>query len=353
MRNSAERSCVGHSSVAFAHVPLFSPENDPTQERDFTDEFSELSPTVVDEAPPICEAFIADTVAADELALVDAIATLVRGHALRHLPEPSAFPPIAARVLARRSVSFEEAVELGHDDVAIGAALLKAANSPLFYGREPLDDIGRAVLRLGARSASQIVTGVATRAIFGDARAEYSLFAPRFNRLFLYAMTCALSAERLVRRVDRRGSLAQDQLAFSAGLFHDIGKMVALRTIAALVLRGAIAAPPDPVVARVIEAVHVELGAALHARWSLSDELLHICACHHVPELPLNGDTLVLHIVRVTSGINLLRHEPTAYLSLLPEVRQSVRALRLERDDLVALDEHLAEASRHVAETFG
>jgi hypothetical protein len=30
-----------------------------------------------------------------------------------------------------------------------------------------------------------------------------------------------------------------------------------------------------------------------------------------------------------------------------------VRALGLDRDDLVALDEHLAETSRRVAETFG
>jgi len=320
---------------------------------DFTDEFSESAPTVVESEPPFCETYVEESVASDELSLGDAIASLVRDHALRHLPEPTAFPPIAARALSRRTVSFEEAVELGQDDIAIGVALLKAANSPLFYGCEALDDVGRAVLRLGARSASQIVTGVATRALFGDARDEYALFAPRFNRLFLYAMTTAMVAERLVRRVAPNGSLAQDQLAFSSGLFHDIGKMVALRAIASLALRGAIAAPAEPVVVRVLERVHVELGAALHARWSLSDELLYVCACHHVPELPLTRETLVLHVIRVVSGLNALRQEPTLHLPLLPEVRQSVRMLGLDRDALSRLDGELAETSRYVAETFG
>jgi HD-like signal output (HDOD) protein len=284
-------------------------------------------------------------------ALVEELTPTVLAYALKHQPAPTSFPTLARRALARRSLELEELVRIAAEDVAIGAAILRAANSPLFYRGSQIDGTRNAVSLLGQVASGQIVTGVASRALFDlQTRAEYDLFPQAFNRLFHHAMTTAMTASWLA---DHK-RLPQSERAFSGGLFANIGKLVALRALSALVLDGRVPHPlPELVINRILDVVHVQVGADFHKRWSLGPELHQICSMHLDAEVPLGPQYAALHLVRVASGLDELRIDPVMNAGVAPETRQSVRALGLSKADVTALVAKLGEIAGHVTTTFG
>jgi len=288
---------------------------------------------------------------AGQQALVDEMLPIVLAYALEHQPAPTSFPTLARRALAKRAPELEDLFRIAAEDVAIGAAILRAANSPLFYRGNQIDGTRNAVSLLGQVSSGQIVTGVASRALFDlQTRAEYDLFPHAFNQLFHHAMTTAMTAAWLCERK----RLPYGDRAFSGGLFANVGKLVALRALSALVLAGRVPHPmPEVVVARILDKVHVEVGAAFHKRWSLPDELWQICSMHHDAEVPVGTQFTTLHMVRVASGLDELRIDPVMNAGVAPETRQSIRALGLSKPDIVALSVRLGEIASYVTTTFG
>jgi HD-like signal output (HDOD) protein len=103
----------------------------------------------------------------------------------------------------------------------------------------------------------------------------------------------------------------------------------------------------DPVVLQqVLEDVHVPLGSLAIERWALPNYLLELCVSHHdttVPDGPSHAET---HLVRVVSGLLLLRARPQP-LERLSELEQSLAALRMTPLQTRALD---AELRRRAAQ---
>jgi putative nucleotidyltransferase with HDIG domain len=286
----------------------------------------------------------------EETELAQQLTSEVRARALAQLPEPQAFPRLAAKALAHHAFELNELVELGKDDPALTAALLATANSALYTTGAPLTSLKDAVMRLGMARSTEIVLGVAAKALFDmEARAEHALFPRIFDRLFQEAMTVGLVASRLAGRLPH----GAPELAFAGGLLHDVGKQVALRALAGMVLEGkAPSGISDALAVRILEDVHVEVGVAMTTRWQLPKSLLRICAEHHAPDLPSNRDDQTLHAVRVASGMNALRVDAQLYGEIVPEVRQSVSALKLGRKEVRALGSELVDLARFVKATF-
>jgi HD-like signal output (HDOD) protein len=140
--------------------------------------------------------------------------------------------------------------------------------------------------------------------------------------------------------------------AFLAGMFHDIGKSVALRSLAALVIQGQV--PPEispPVVDEVLERVHVEIGAALHDLWSLPPHLKEICLHHHDAQVPGDPDSQEIHILRLAEGLHRLVKDP-GDARRLAETRQSISAMRLIRRHVKLLHREMEEHHRRVRVLF-
>ncbi len=242
----------------------------------------------------------------------------------------SAFPPIATKIfslLEHPDFNLQDLVNLIHQDPTISADVLRAANS-VFYARSsnPLD-IRDAVQRLGAREVAGIAAAASTRTLFDmETRVADEQFVSQARALWHHSMTCAFTAGWLA--MDRgRGSLDH---SFLGGMLHDVGKTLALRALAALVVSGKIPSPiPDDRVERVLEEVHLSIGAEAMKRWSLPPFFIGLCDSHH----GLRGTELLpdrdFHIVRLVSGMNEIRVNPRYLPGLIPDVQESADALGL------------------------
>jgi len=133
---------------------------------------------------------------------------------------PSA-PEIARRTLAtvnRDDASLHDLVKLIQRDQALAARLLRIANSALFAVRGRVASIPRAVTLLGFERVRDLALGLS---VWG-AREGSSPAARRFRkRLWIHSSMVAAAARMLAERVQ-----GDEAAAFTAGLLHDVGKLV-------------------------------------------------------------------------------------------------------------------------------
>ncbi len=294
---------------------------------------------------------LGDPIDDDELVL---LLQLTRRHFLENRPEPASFPAQALRameVLREPDVDVRKLTSLVAQDPVLGARVLRVANSAAFNRGTEVHELRTAITRLGLREVSGLVLGVASQSLFDPtAQAEYQLFRARWDGLFHHAMTSAMAAAQLSLDV-HQGRTAD---AFMGGLFHDIGKSIALRSVCALVLSGRTRLhPDDPAIDRLLEAAHVEVGTEMHDTWGLPAGLRRICAAHHQPDVPLTPDTVELHLVRVASGFAALRVAPHLAGDYAGQVAQSLGALGLGAAVLPNLRKRIDQQAQRVSAMFG
>jgi len=264
-----------------------------------------------------------------ETAQVAALVPKVLAHYNEHRPDPASFPALAmqiVRMVREPDLEMSELLRIIGTDPAISMQILRVANSVRFRSEHEVQDLRRAVLRIGMKEVGDIASGMASRSLFDkNLKAEFKAFGPRWNRMFLDTMAVAFSAstfafEQQVERADH---------AFLSGMFHDIGKSIALRSLAALIGEGKVdGAIPAVVIDEVLERVHVEVGGDLHILWELPEYLARICLRHHDFEVPADVEFMDIHNLRLVEGLHQLLLDP-ANTRHLHETRQSLNATGL------------------------
>jgi putative nucleotidyltransferase with HDIG domain len=169
-------------------------------------------------------------------------------------------------------------VELVGLDPALTAETLKRCNSACLVGAEPAADMFEAVSRLGFYEIYCIVVALLGSQTMTLVRGRYGVDATRF---WQHSVTTAVVATALARRVG-----ADEATAFTAGLLHDIGKLILVSTngiIYAGLLRDAGGCGAALVAAEesAMGFNHAALGARLLARWGLPENLCHAVNYHH------------------------------------------------------------------------
>ena len=180
-------------------------------------------------------------------------------------------PEIATRLL---EMSNKPRVEINHivaeveRDATIAGRLLATANSAFYQRAQPSTSIRQAILRVGLMETRDIVYRiVAASTLFrGGAYAE----AARGIRI--HSMTVAYVA----RDICRRGGVDHD-LAFLAGLLHDVGKVILLAAASA----SSKAPLPLEELADTLRADHTEAGALTAEYWKLPPPVIAAIRNHH------------------------------------------------------------------------
>jgi HD-like signal output (HDOD) protein len=271
----------------------------------------------------------ASALAPDAQEMVDFLVPKVKEMFRQLRPDPASFPTMALQILDLINdpdLDMNELIRAISPDPAIPIYVLRAANSAMVSRGSEIQDLRRAVLQLGTREVGVIAAGVASKSLYDPfLKAEFEVFGRRWNLMFQNSMAVAMGAsqfafEQQVGRADH---------AFLAGMFHDIGKTLALRSLARLVLNAEVVPPlPDPVVDEVLEQVHLELGCDLHHLWGLPEYLVNVCQHHHDPEVPPALENMDLHVLRLAEGLHRLVLDP-ADAARLEETRQSFQSLQL------------------------
>lgn len=103
-------------------------------------------------------------------------------------------------------------------DPAFTAKVLSVANSVFYRGEREIRTPQEAVLRIGQKALKHIVYSTAVYSLFSKDRRK----SPFDREVFwLHSLSVGVSARLLAERAD-----LEDEIAFTAGLLHDIGKVI-------------------------------------------------------------------------------------------------------------------------------
>jgi HD-like signal output (HDOD) protein len=260
----------------------------------------------------------------------------VVAYVCEEMPDPPVMPALAPRILdvVRESeMDVPKLVRVLEQDQAISAKLLSAANSAVFGPSKEITSLRDAIVYMGTEQTAHVAICLATRSLFdADARAELSMYRGRWSRLFHHGMTTAFAASNFSAQRQRRHS---DE-AFLGGLFHDVGRAVALRAISALTLAGKWDPPSEHVMDEVLYRIHATPGAEFYDRWTLPSHLMQICCDHHQLDNAENPSH-DFHVVCLISSLDALRAGTLADKRYaLEELRASVEQLKLSDAELRA-----------------
>ena len=106
-------------------------------------------------------------------------------------------------------------------DQALTAKILKMSNSALFGRSRTITTLSNAIMMLGFYTIRSLVVANTTRSLFGSGRKFVD------NLLWQHSIASAIVA----RNISTRLRYADPEEAFIAGLLHDIGKMILLKTL--------------------------------------------------------------------------------------------------------------------------
>jgi putative nucleotidyltransferase with HDIG domain len=235
---------------------------------------------------------------------------------LRIPPCPAVLSQLAEAVQNQDKQSGELA-RLIKLDPALTTALLKVANSALYGASRQIATIENAVLRLGFAEVMKIAIAL---------KSKEFLSAPKLSLFSGWLYEHSLRTGFLLRRLGREINPRFEEVYFTAGILHDIGRMVLAQVdpdYAKFCLSLPLLLREDQVVVLSEEKSrwgndHAEIGAALCEFWNLPKILQTMILQHHTGSFT-DRSAVFFHIADLWSVILTMptRVPPKIYTALL------------------------------------
>ena len=223
-------------------------------------------------------------------------------------------------------------------DQSLTGEVLRVSNSSFYKGLTQIDTVRDAIIRLGIKEVSNIVTLIALQHNF---QSKDPAIHKVMGKLWRHSVGCAIGANWIAKQA---GLHALAHEAFIAGLLHDVGKLFVLKVMDDMKASGEIEnAPSDTVMIEVMHNLHAEQGYSLMAHWNLPEKYCLVAREHNGEEFDF--DNLLLVLVRLANqmchkmGIGL-REDPSIVLMATPEATQ----LQLSEVDLARLEVRLEDS---------
>jgi len=223
-----------------------------------------------------------------------AMADLVARDAVELPPYPAVALRIA-RLVRGGDYGLDELAKLVGTDQALAADLLRVANSALYQRGSPVASLPQAASRVGAEELSRLALALG----LGPFAAARGPLAPLRRRAWHDALASAL----MCRDLARVRKLSPDD-AFTCGLMHDFGRVIAIAAIERIAAGSQPArAMPASFWTAVVDRYHVDIGRTLAARWQLPEIVADAIALHHVPDAVPAREPGLLEIVRTVDPL--------------------------------------------------
>lgn len=249
-----------------------------------------------------------------------------------HLP---VFNPVALEV---QKLIREENVQIARiestllRDPALAAQVLRMANSSMYAGLASVTTLRQALTRVGTQQIMRLVLAAAQVSLY---QPRHPLFKSHIETMWKAAYASAIGCATIAHK---SGYAAMAEEAFVAGLLHDVGKLVVLRSIEKLILDKEFIGPlPDAMVGEMIDTLHCEFGYELMQRWNFPKVYSVIARDHHDVNCDLGNVLMVM--VRLMDQICLkMGVGQTADPQLVPAATEEAGALLLNEVALADLE---------------
>ncbi len=262
----------------------------------------------------------------------------------RHLPPT---PKTLVRLLAlinEPNVDVSKVVELITFDPVLTANLLQACNSTYFSSAEPVVSVQEAVTRLGFEQVYRVAATVCGAQMFGVLQPGWGIDCAD---LWRHSITCAISSQLVARETNH-----DESIAFTAGLIHDIGKIILACSLERTYARVVVEAERNQYCLletekRLLGIQHAEIAGRWLARWAFPPTLVDAVWHHHQPKAAgpnqrlaacVHIGNIVAHLVGRSSGTHPLsllgRTDALAVLNLSNDRMARFLAQTLENTTL-------------------
>ena len=222
-------------------------------------------------------------------------------------------------------------------DQIISARILKVCNSAYCSPKTKIESIDHALTILGEKMILQLVVSASMEMFFKDFEHGYSLCK---GGLYFHAMGTAFVAEKLSEMTQK----SYPDIAYTAGLLHDIGKVVLDQFVAFPMFYRRIYEDEFSLIEveeELIGCNHQVVGGRLAELWSLPEPLKEAILYHHNPEKSSINPVLThlvyiadLLISRFQVGDDLERIDASG-------LAESMEKLGLNLSDLPAIIEYI------------
>jgi putative nucleotidyltransferase with HDIG domain len=197
----------------------------------------------------------------------------------------NAIPQVALKVIRMigdDNYSMKHIAQEVRQDQVISAKVIRLCNSAFFAPRVKIDTIDRALVMIGEKKLMQLVVSASLEGFFPDNGQGYSLCK---GGLYRHAIGTAMVSEKLAEFTGK----ASSGKAYTAGLLHDIGKVVLDQYLAPAYPLFYRRTQIDGVNLIDVESdelgiTHTEAGCRLAEHWSLPESLADTIQHHHHPE---------------------------------------------------------------------
>ena len=253
-------------------------------------------------------------------------------------PAPQVLPKVLA-ALNDEQTTLEEIGELIALEPVLTARLLHYCNSAYFRGADPVSSVPDAIGRVGFQTIFSLVAAASGNAVFKvppDAGVDVA-------QLWKHSLTAAFSCKFIAEDLE-----LDNNLLFTAGLLHDMGRVVLAKAKGAEYGRLLVAAANSVTAVREQEFAalgftHADVGACLMENWNLPPPLVASVRCHHRcadagPHQKLAAcvgvaDAVAHHFEHPADGLNLTD----------AELQSAMKVLGISKRHLETYDEQLQE----------
>lgn len=224
------------------------------------------------------------------------------------------------RILGNSNTSMSQISELMNNDQSITARVLKIANSAYYGIRNRVDTLRTALVILGVNEITNIVIGVSLIKVF-DTEGEKLFDHQAFWRHSIYTA-------HISRWLSRKMNIPFHGEEFTAGLIHDIGKIILDQYFHGEfvnVRKYMDLFPQDQeyeIEQKVLGATHMELGYWLADRWKIPQHIQSAILYHDRPEKATDNIELCC-LVSIANTISNFYVNPTRHERIFKEIPNS------------------------------
>jgi putative nucleotidyltransferase with HDIG domain len=222
---------------------------------------------------------------------------------IRNLPTPPIVFHQMQKVINDPKVSATHIASILAEDPAMSVKVLKLTNSAFYGLSREVDSVKQAVIIVGLEAIKNLVLSASVLDMFKGNNIDQE-----FQEAFWRHSLATAFGSRLVARSWRTRGMVDSDAAFSAGLLHDIGKMVL-----ACFLHDEYAAFISErkkdrenldyeVEERALGFNHAQIGGLLAVQWKIPAKLGEAITYHHHPQLSEIQDS-VCYVVAIADYI--------------------------------------------------
>jgi putative nucleotidyltransferase with HDIG domain len=271
---------------------------------------------------------------------------------IRNLPTPPIVFHQIQKVINDPKVSASEIASILSEDPAMSVKVLKLTNSAFYGLSRDIESVKEAVIIVGMEAIKNLVLSASVLDMFKGDDLDQE-FQEQFWR---HSLATAVASRFLARKLRNRGIVDPDS-GFSAGLLHDVGKMVLCCFLKDEFAKfkeersGDQSSPDFVVEERALGYSHSQVGGFLTTQWKLPEKLIDAICYHHHPQLS-EIDEPIAYIVHLGNYVAQTTFLDQADIHLCPPLEKAVTEfMDISDEDCEGFGEQLREEYVK-AETF-